>query len=44
MSYWDTSAILKLYVAEHDSAYFLDLIANKPGGQSCVFVLGPFCC
>jgi len=28
MMYWDTSAILKLYVPEKDSAYFLDLIAR----------------
>ena len=28
MDYWDTSALLNLYVPEHDSAYFLDLIAE----------------
>lgn len=28
MTYWDTSALLKLYVAERDSAYFLGLIAE----------------
>jgi hypothetical protein len=27
MQYWDTSALLKLYVAEPDSAYFLELLA-----------------
>lgn len=26
--YWDTSALLKLYVAEDDSAYFIGLIAK----------------
>jgi predicted nucleic acid-binding protein len=26
--YWDTSAILKLYIAERDSSSFLDLIAH----------------
>lgn len=29
MDYWDTSAILKLYVAEHDSAFFLRLISGS---------------
>lgn len=29
MDYWDTSAALKLYVAEPDSARFLDLIASS---------------
>jgi len=28
MAYWDTSALLKLYVAEADSPYFLQLIAG----------------
>jgi predicted nucleic acid-binding protein len=28
MAYWDTSALLKLYVAEADSPYFLELIAG----------------
>lgn len=28
MFYWDTSAILKLYVPERDSSYFLNLIAD----------------
>ena len=28
MTYWDTSALLKLYVVEPDSPYFLQLIAN----------------
>ena len=29
MNYWDTSALLKLYVPEHDSGFFLDLIAGS---------------
>lgn len=29
MRYWDTSALLKLYVPEPDSAYFLDLISTS---------------
>jgi predicted nucleic acid-binding protein len=29
--YWDTSALLKLYVPEPDSAYFLNLIAKSSG-------------
>ncbi len=29
MEYWDTSAILKLYVSEQDSAYFLQLLAKS---------------
>ena len=28
MIYWDTSALLKLYVSEPDSTYFLDLAAD----------------
>ena len=28
MTYWDTSAFLKLYVAEHDSPYFVRLLAS----------------
>ncbi len=28
VSYWDTSAVVKLYIAETDSPYFLHLIAN----------------
>lgn len=28
MRYWDTSALLKLYVSEPDSAYFLELISR----------------
>jgi predicted nucleic acid-binding protein len=28
MAYWDTSALLKLYVAEADSPYFLQLITE----------------
>ncbi|HEV8130763.1 MAG TPA: type II toxin-antitoxin system VapC family toxin [Acidobacteriota bacterium] len=29
MSYWDTSALVKLYVAEVDSAYFLQLLTTQ---------------
>lgn len=29
MVYWDTSALLKLYVAEHDSAQFAALLASS---------------
>ena len=29
MAYWDTSALVKLYVAEADSPYFLQLIAKS---------------
>lgn len=29
MSYWDTSAVLKLYVTEPDSRYFIDLVASS---------------
>lgn len=28
MAYWDTSAIIKLYAAEEDSPFFLQLVAN----------------
>lgn len=28
MTYWDTSAIFKLYVSESDSSFFLDLITQ----------------
>ena len=28
MLYWDTSALVQLYVAENDSAYFLQLVAE----------------
>lgn len=31
MSYWNTSAILKLYVREPDSQYFLDLVSGSDG-------------
>jgi predicted nucleic acid-binding protein len=36
--YWDTSALLKLYVPEHDSAYFLSLIetATQPVYSSTI--------
>jgi len=29
VNYWDTSALLKLYVPEHDSGYFLDLVVSS---------------
>ena len=29
MNYWDTSALLKIYVQETDSAYFLNLLSNS---------------
>lgn len=29
MTYWDTSAVLKLYVTEPDSQYFIDLVARS---------------
>ena len=29
MNYWDTSALLKVYVQETDSAYFLNLLSNS---------------
>ena len=29
MAYWDTSALLKLYVAEHDSPFFVRLHASE---------------
>lgn len=31
MSYWDTSALIKLYVPEPDTPYFLELLAGSPG-------------
>lgn len=34
MAYWDTSALVKLYVAEADSPYFLELIAST--GESVI--------
>ena len=34
MNYWDTSALLKLYVPEDDSGYFLDLVVAS--GQPIV--------
>ena len=34
MNYWDTSALLKLYVPEDDSGYFLDWIVSS--GQPIV--------
>ena len=35
MSYWDTSALIKLYAPEPDSSYFLDLIAHAEGPLLC---------
>ena len=29
MNYWDTSALLKLYVSENDSGHFLDLVVSS---------------
>jgi predicted nucleic acid-binding protein len=29
LNYWDTSTLLKLYVAEQDSSYFINLIATS---------------
>lgn len=45
MDYWDTSAILKLYVAEHDSTYFLRLIAeiNEPILSSAIVTTEVLC-
>ena len=34
MNYWDTSALLKLYLPEDDSGYFLDLVVSS--GQPIV--------
>ena len=31
MNYWDTSALLKLYVREPDSAYFMTLVSSAAG-------------
>jgi len=43
--YWDTSAILKLYVPEHDSAYFLDLLvrAGQPVFSSAIAAAEVLC-
>ena len=35
MEYWDTSALLKLYVAESDSTGFLELAASKTEAIAC---------
>jgi len=45
MNYWDTSAILKLYVPETDSARFLELLAstNEPIGSSAVAGIEVLC-
>jgi predicted nucleic acid-binding protein len=29
LNYWDTSTLLKLYLAEQDSAYFINLVATS---------------
>ena len=29
MTYWDTSALLKLYITEDDSAYFLQILSEQ---------------
>ena len=31
MNYWDTSALLKLYVSEPDSTYFVNLVSSSSG-------------
>lgn len=38
MQYWDTSALLKLYVREHDSEFFRDLMlhSNMPATTSVI--------
>ena len=38
MHYWDTSALLKLYVSEADSAFFLELISrtHEPVATSAI--------
>lgn len=45
MDYWDSSALLKLYVTEHDSGYFLDLIAKsgRPISTSAIAVTEALC-
>ena len=40
MTYWDTSALVKLYVPERDSADFLKLVASLFEGRS--HILEPF--
>jgi predicted nucleic acid-binding protein len=45
VTYWDTSAILKLYLAEPDSRYFLELIAktNAPVFSSAIAAAEALC-
>ena len=45
MNYWDTSALLKLYVPEPDSPQFLDLIAEtgRPIGSSAIAAVELLC-
>lgn len=45
MSYWDTSALAKLYVSEADSPYFLQLVAttDKPIISSAITVIEVLC-
>lgn len=40
MDYWDTSALVKLYVPEPDSAYFLNLIAQSGGPVASSAIAG----
>ena len=45
MSYWDTSALVKLYIAEADSPYFLQLIAggDEPIDSSAIVTAEILC-
>ncbi|MBZ5576682.1 MAG: type II toxin-antitoxin system VapC family toxin [Acidobacteriia bacterium] len=45
MNYWDTSALLKLYVPEEDSGAFLDLIAasDEPIATSAIATAEVLC-
>jgi predicted nucleic acid-binding protein len=40
VDYWDTSALLKLYVPEPDSAYFLNLVAQAGGPVASSAIAG----
>ncbi len=45
MTYWDTSALLKLYVPEPDSAHLLDLVSleNQPLYSSAIAAVEVLC-
>ena len=45
MTYWDTSALLKLYVPEPDSAHLLDLLSleNQPLYSSAIATVEVLC-